>query len=494
MFFFQRIKQFLVLAIVLLVLAFNNYVRSYEKPSTLFWDETYHVASAQKYLDGVFFMECHPPLAKMLIALGEKIFKSNAKLDTHSLADGETIKQLPEGFSFKGVRLFPSLAAWLNSLLFFAIFYQISKKESLAFVFSLFYVYENGFITHSRGAMLESIQIFFILISFLFFLKKLESKTSKRSYFFLGLIVGLAVAVKLNSLFIILLMPSLFLAKRVHLCRSFLNLSKEDKFKVLYDFVVKGLIFSTTLAAVVAVVFYIHFNLCKRVQNDQKFSMSKEYQEILEKKQTASLLSFPVMMRDTLRYMDNFQKGVPPRKIYDKNENGSSPLNWPVGGKAISYAWAKDGGKTSYLYLIGNPVVWLYSFAAVILALVLVLAKFLFNLPINNQKLFYKIAIFTGLYVSYMLAVLQIGRVMYLYHYFIPLFISIILLFCMFLYFFEDSLNAKSKIVPLCLVIVVIQVVAVFYYYAPLTYYEPITKYEFLQKNWFDLWRINSEY
>jgi hypothetical protein len=43
----------------------------YWQPESLFWDENYHVASAHKQLAGVMYMENHPPLGKMLIALGE---------------------------------------------------------------------------------------------------------------------------------------------------------------------------------------------------------------------------------------------------------------------------------------------------------------------------------------------------------------------------------------------------------------------------------------
>src|SRR5919197_1505049 len=53
------------------VVAFAVYVHRYEYPPALFWDENYHIASAQKYLNGVFYMEPNPTLGKLLLARGD---------------------------------------------------------------------------------------------------------------------------------------------------------------------------------------------------------------------------------------------------------------------------------------------------------------------------------------------------------------------------------------------------------------------------------------
>src|SRR4051812_26023991 len=59
------------------------YWKTYWKPEIFFWDENYHMASAAKYLHGIFFMEPHPPLGKLLIALGEKLLSVNGKNTFH---------------------------------------------------------------------------------------------------------------------------------------------------------------------------------------------------------------------------------------------------------------------------------------------------------------------------------------------------------------------------------------------------------------------------
>jgi dolichyl-phosphate-mannose--protein O-mannosyl transferase len=58
-----------IYAAILLYVAGFVFVPGYHQPAALFWDENYHIPSAQKYLDGVMYMEPHPPLGKLLIAL-----------------------------------------------------------------------------------------------------------------------------------------------------------------------------------------------------------------------------------------------------------------------------------------------------------------------------------------------------------------------------------------------------------------------------------------
>ncbi|MGB5476160.1 MAG: phospholipid carrier-dependent glycosyltransferase, partial [Thermoanaerobaculia bacterium] len=54
-----------LLALLVTTLAYFSYVHGYWNPPHLFWDENYHIASAQRYLNGTFFMEPHPPLGKL---------------------------------------------------------------------------------------------------------------------------------------------------------------------------------------------------------------------------------------------------------------------------------------------------------------------------------------------------------------------------------------------------------------------------------------------
>ena len=63
---------------VVLIVSYFTYFHRYPSPAAPFWDENYYIPDAQKYLNGIFFMDIHPPLGKMLIALGEWLLHPNA--------------------------------------------------------------------------------------------------------------------------------------------------------------------------------------------------------------------------------------------------------------------------------------------------------------------------------------------------------------------------------------------------------------------------------
>ncbi|MEK7218454.1 MAG: phospholipid carrier-dependent glycosyltransferase, partial [Patescibacteria group bacterium] len=100
-------RQTAVFLFFVTLLSFLTYFYRYGEPQRVFWDENYHIASAQKYLHGVFFMEQHPPLGKLLIAAGEKLFHPNARTDQFLATDYG--RDFGDDFSFTGYRFFSAL-------------------------------------------------------------------------------------------------------------------------------------------------------------------------------------------------------------------------------------------------------------------------------------------------------------------------------------------------------------------------------------------------
>ena len=85
---------------VVVIASYFTYFHRYAYPAAPFWDENYHIASAQKDLNGIFFMELHPPLGKLLIALGEWLLHPNGI--TSWFVSADYASRFPEGFSFAG--------------------------------------------------------------------------------------------------------------------------------------------------------------------------------------------------------------------------------------------------------------------------------------------------------------------------------------------------------------------------------------------------------
>ncbi|MCK6463003.1 MAG: phospholipid carrier-dependent glycosyltransferase [Candidatus Pacebacteria bacterium] len=500
--FFSKKRNLVVFyAVAVLIASYFTYFKNYDYPPAVFWDENYHIASAQKYLEGVIFMEPHPPLGKMFIALGEYMMKPNRFInqdELHKFTQTDYIKDFPAGYSFAGVRLFSTLFAWFSAVLFFLIFYLVSKNAHLSALFSSLYVFDNALIIHSRAAMLEGSHLFFILLAALYFVYLLGRKTPLKlsNYFLFGFLVGIPIMIKATGGILLLLLPFLLACENWEKIRAsrhqgptLMRASRSvlDGLKIT---LLKSVVFVFGAVIVFFAVWQIHFSLGKKIEGDKSYRASEEYKAIIAEGKTTEFKNFPAMVKDNLAYMANYNKGVPVLDVCKPDENGSHPMTWPLGDKSINYRWERSGDGVRYMYLQSNPATWLLGLSGIVISLVLIVAVFLFRLPIKDKKLFYLISAFAAMYVSYMAVMLRIERVMYLYHYFIPLVFSFILAFLVFNYIFAEKLAAKPKIIYKIILLAVVAIIISYSFFSPLTYYQPLTTEQFKQRVWFDFWKL----
>jgi dolichyl-phosphate-mannose--protein O-mannosyl transferase len=479
-------------SIIVLALSWFTYFNNYDKPPALFWDENYHIVAAQRYLEGIAFMEYHPPLAKLFIAAGEYLLRPNKEINPqqlHQLTKNDYTKKVPAGYSFKGVRFFPTLLAWLSAIVFFYIFYLISKNPHTALLFSSLYIFENALIVHSRSAMLDSTLLFFAFLTILYFVLLINKKTpvSWKNYLALGILAGLAFMAKYNGGIVFLTFPFLWWYEF-----KFKKLTA-DKKRLAIDFMAKALAFSLGILLVVVLVWQIHFALGKKIENNENpYIFSEQYKTIINQGKQWNIFNFPIMLKDNIIYSIKYNKGVPKLDICKPGENGSYPLVWPFGDKAINYRWEKygNGQAVKYLYLQSNPVIWFSGLLALILSISLLIAKFVFGSQVKAPKLFFLIAFFTILYLCYMAVMVKMTRVMYLYHYFIPLLFTLILVYLQFHYLFSDLLKNKPMFIYLVVTLFVILVIASYIFFSPLTYYQPLTTKQFESRAWFHFWHL----
>ncbi|OGK62731.1 hypothetical protein A2334_00755 [Candidatus Roizmanbacteria bacterium RIFOXYB2_FULL_38_10] len=472
--------QLILFSFLILIISYFTYFRNYSYPPNLFWDENYHIASAQKYLNGVFFMEPHPPLGKMFIALGEYILHPNDQIDTSSFLTADYIKDIPQGYSFKGVRFFPTFFAFLSTLLFFLILYILSHKPALSFLFTSVYLFENAIIVHSRGAMLEGTQIFFILLFLLYFFWLVSSSLHKNtfpSYVVLGLLYGAVISIKLNGAILGLILIILLVWEYHKTIRW-------------SEIIVKIALFVLASIIVFVNVYCLHFILAKSPLEERYSQASDVYRALLKRGRSSNPATFPLQLGEHLGFISHYEKGVPKYDACKPGENGSLPVAWPFGNKSINYRWERDGESVRYLYLQGNPMIWLIGIMGIFFAVNLVVSHLAFKTPIKNKRLFFCILSFVLLYIIYMGAMLSLERVMYLYHYFIPLILSLILAFMMLEYLFEEKLKKNNTKFYVAVLIIFGFVVAVYIFFSPLTYYYPLSKSAFQLRNWLPWWGL----
>lgn len=465
----------------LMFLSYFTIVHNYAYPAALFWDENYHIASAQKYLNGVYFMEPHPPLGKMMIALGEKLVNANPVDDQFIGTD--YANNPPAGFSFAGYRLFPVLLAWLTVPVLFGIFWLLSRKTLNATVFTLLYALDNAMIVHNRSAMLESTLLFFSALTVLAFFLLVEWKDDRKKFawasILFGAAFGLTLATKAFGLIFILLAVALLWVLRKE-WRKFVRFAWISLLAFLFFY---------------CGVWQLHFGIGTKVvaalPDEGYYQASDAYKDILQNHSEWNPLSFPVMLRDSINFVGHYQRGVPRLDLCKADENGSPWFYWPFGARSISYRWeTPDGNSYRYLYLQSNPVAWGIGLLGIVLTVVILLGRIL--LPVTNtlKRPFALFTVFT-LYACFMIAVSQITRVMYLYHYFIPLVLSFLLAALCFeeiTVFGKWEMTERRK--QASLLVIAVLTFASFEFFAPLTYYKPLTNASFEKRDVFRLWDL----
>ncbi len=467
--------------VAVLVISFFSVFYNFWTPRSFFWDENYHVAAAQKYLNGVFFMEPHPPLGKLVIAAGEALLGFNTTNDQFIGTD--YANNPPEDFVMTGFRLFPTLLAWLSAPLLFLCFLALTKKPLHATLLSFFYMFDNAILVQVRAAMLEGTLIFFCALTILSFLLLRDAVDRPKRCLWLaalfGVAWGAAVTTKIFALIFLLLLPTIawWLRKSPALLLQTL-----------------GVIAATFLLTGVA-VWQVHFAVGTSIQpslsDEGYYQASDTYKTYLEEGKNRSLTAFPVMLRDSMAYMHSYESGVPKLNLCKDDENGSPWFFWPVGGRTISYRWeTPDNSVYQYLYLVPNPVVWGLALLAVLFAVSLVFGA-LFGGGMKDVKDLPLLLTFLALYCGFFAAVAHIERVLYLYHYFLPLIFGMLLVpLCVSnIRSFGTKVATESAKTTLLLVLSAMTFLS-FQYFRPLTYYEPMSDEAVARRALLPIWEL----
>jgi dolichyl-phosphate-mannose-protein mannosyltransferase len=282
---------------------------------------------------------------------------------------------------------------------------------------------------------------------------------------------------KINAVLLLALFPILYLNDaRQH--------NNQSAGMLLADFLRKSGAALGSLLIVVFVTFYIHAAIARippspdTVAGHQDLeNMSASYRQFLDHHEALTPSMVAIITRDYFQFMNKDHRGVPKLDITKPGENGSHPLHWPLHDKTINYRWDSSDGKTSYVQLAGNQVSWYLGLIAVLLSLQLISNHRVFGLPIQGNPNTYRlIEAFTGLYAAFMLLHLWIitQRVMYLYHYFLGLLISFILIALIWQYLRDTRpklARNQTKILACGTAVIFLS----FWFFLPLTNHRPLT-------------------
>lgn len=185
-------KNWIILTLIFIVI-FSFLIRIWQlgKIGDKIFDEVYFVEFAQKYITGTAFFDIHPPLGKLIIALGLKLF-------------GDT------SFTW---RIMPAIFGTLLIILAYFIGKELSSKRVGLFAASILAL-DGLILVYSRTGLIDIFLVFFILLAFFLFLKFLN--TDKLFWLILaGVAVGLAASVKYIGALILVVFLIIILAKKL---------------------------------------------------------------------------------------------------------------------------------------------------------------------------------------------------------------------------------------------------------------------------------------
>ncbi|CDR44034.1 CYFA0S13e02036g1_1 [Cyberlindnera fabianii] len=177
-------------------------VRKISDPDSVVFDEVHFGGFASKYIKGNFFMDVHPPLAKMLYAgiaslggfTGDFMFE---KIGT----------KFPQTVPYVLMRAFPAFVGVATVILMFLTLKASGVRSTVAFLTSVMFIFENAYVTISRYILLDAPLMFFIA-SAAYGYKRFQNEvpfTFKwyKALISTGVALGLAVSSKWVGLFTI---------------------------------------------------------------------------------------------------------------------------------------------------------------------------------------------------------------------------------------------------------------------------------------------------
>ncbi|KAF4630630.1 hypothetical protein G7Y89_g7510 [Cudoniella acicularis] len=256
------------------------------QPSSVVFDEVHFGGFASKYIKGKFFMDVHPPLAKLLLTLAGWLAGFDGEFDFKDIGKD----YLEPGVPYVAMRMLPAICGILLVPTMFLTLKAAGCRTVTAALGSSLIIFENGLLTQARLILLDSplmIMTAFTALAFTSFTNQHEQGPSKAFqptwWFWLamtGLGLGATVSVKWVGLFTIAWVGSLTVLQ--------LWVLLGDVKTVTPRLFTKHLVARIFCLIIIPVTFYmamfgIHF-LCLVNPGDGDGFMSSEFQATLNSK------------------------------------------------------------------------------------------------------------------------------------------------------------------------------------------------------------------
>ncbi|KAF3006948.1 hypothetical protein E8E14_002058 [Neopestalotiopsis sp. 37M] len=283
--FLLPFSDYQVMFLVTVVGAIVRLFRIYQ-PTSVVFDEVHFGGFASKYIKGRFFMDVHPPLAKMLIALVGWLAGFDGDFDFKDIGKDYLEPKVP----YVAMRLFPAVCGILLVPTMFLTLKTVGCRTATAALGASLIIFENGLLTQARLILLDSPLVLataFTALAFNSFTNQHEQGPTKAFqpawWFWLlmsGLGLGITFSIKWVGLFTIAWVGSLTLVQLWVL----LGDTKTVTMRILAKhFLARVFCLIIIPATFYMAMFGIHF-LCLTNPGDGDGFMSSEFQATLNNK------------------------------------------------------------------------------------------------------------------------------------------------------------------------------------------------------------------
>ncbi|KAF5387407.1 hypothetical protein D9757_007803 [Collybiopsis confluens] len=147
----------LLVGLVLVAAAVRLYKIS--RPNSVVFDEVHFGKFASRYIKTQYFVDVHPPLAKLLITLAAFLFGYDGHFDFKDI--GKVYEHVP----YVAMSMVPALLGVATVPLAYLTLRALDCRATTSLLAALFITFENGLVTQSRHILLDSPLIFFTSLS-----------------------------------------------------------------------------------------------------------------------------------------------------------------------------------------------------------------------------------------------------------------------------------------------------------------------------------------
>ncbi|WFD20093.1 dolichyl-phosphate-mannose--protein mannosyltransferase [Malassezia caprae] len=199
--------ELVVLVVVTLLAALVRFYHI-ERPSSVVFDEVHFGGFAAKYLQRKFFMDVHPPLAKLMITLAAWLHGFHGNFDFGEIGTEYLTTEGKEAVPYVAMR---AVGAWFGTLtvpLAYLTLRGLRMRPASALLSSLLVLFDNALTTQSRLILLDAPLVFFVaaaLCAWVYFAQLDQRAPFSRAWWVLlgltGLSLGLVLSCKWVGLF-----------------------------------------------------------------------------------------------------------------------------------------------------------------------------------------------------------------------------------------------------------------------------------------------------